>query len=362
MAKAIGLISGGLDSAIAVKLIKDQGIEVLALHIETQFSSERVEHPELGMVPAPQALAFEMGIEYRSIRTGDEYFELIKRPPHGWGSNLNPCLDCHTHFFAIGAKIMREEGFDFVFTGEVMGQRPMSQTREYLRYVERASGLEGYLLRPLSAKVLPETIPEQRGIVDRDRLLGIKGRSRKEQMKLAKQWGLKYYSSPAGGCLLTDRNFSLRLEVLLDELHPNLPTPYDIELLKIGRHFQTKDGARYIVARNNSENSRIIEAAKGAGIYFANPRNFPAPVVALSMRKELSKEELEPISETMATFMMLYGKVEKASGEPVQIVISTPNQEEFSFDLPRAPLFDRQYALSLRVDGEGRKLRRTPWI
>ena len=192
--KAIALLSGGLDSTLAVKLVLDQGIQVEALNYVTPFCQcNRKGRCEAARV------ADEFGIPCKTIAVTDEFFELIRHPKHGYGSGMNPCLDCRILMFSRARQRMEETGADFVFTGEVLGERPMSQRRDAMRIIERESGLEGRLLRPLSAKLLPPTHPEQEGLVDREKLLSISGRSRKPQMALAKELGIYDYPCPAGG-------------------------------------------------------------------------------------------------------------------------------------------------------------------
>ncbi len=206
MVRALGLTSGGLDSILSALVLKDQGIEVAWVNFETPFfSSDRA-----------RRAARMTGIPLRVKNITGVYVKMLKNPNCGYGANMNPCLDCHALMLELAGSIMTEEGFDFLFTGEVLGQRPMSQTKPSLRYVEKQSGYDGYILRPLSAARLPVTIPEKEGLVNRDLLLDITGRSRKPQIKLAGEFGLEDYSSPGGGCLLTDKGYSDRLRDLFD--------------------------------------------------------------------------------------------------------------------------------------------------
>ncbi|MCG8568229.1 MAG: tRNA 4-thiouridine(8) synthase ThiI, partial [Desulfobacterales bacterium] len=184
------------------------------------------------------------------------YMEMMRAPKAGFGKNMNPCMDCHTLMFEQAGKIMEEEGFDFLFSGEVVGQRPKSQNKNSLRYVEKNSGFDGKILRPLSAKCLPETQVEIDGLVDREQLLDINGRSRKIQMELAKKFKVKNYPSPAGGCLLTDKGFSNRLRDLL--YVQKTEEPRLIHLLKNGRHFRLSDQCKVIVGRSKHDNKYIM--------------------------------------------------------------------------------------------------------
>ncbi len=244
--KALGLCSGGLDSILSALVLKKQGIDVTWISFETPFFS---------------SLSAQKASEQTDIRLITQditkiYMEMMKDPKAGFGKNMNPCVDCHTLMFATAGTRMKEEGFDFLFSGEVLGQRPKSQTKNALRYVEKNSGFDGDLLRPLSAKCLPETRMEQQGIVDREGLMDISGRSRKVQMQMAKDFGIKEYPAPAGGCLLTDKIFSNRLRDLLwvqktDETRL-------LHLLKYGRHFRLDNDCKLIVGRSKNDNQQIM--------------------------------------------------------------------------------------------------------
>jgi len=245
--RALGLTSGGLDSILSALILQDQGIQVAWINFETPFfSSDKA-----------RRAARMTGISLTVKNITDAYVEMLKNPNCGYGGNMNPCLDCHALMLQIAGSIMKQEGFDFLFTGEVLGQRPMSQTKPSLRYVEKNSGFPGYILRPLSAKLLPPAVPEQQGLVDRDRLLDISGRGRKEQIKLAEDFGVTDYPAPAGGCLLTDVGFSRRLRDLLD--HQGSFQERDFQLLKYGRHFRLNDKHKVIVGRTKQDNKQILE-------------------------------------------------------------------------------------------------------
>lgn len=271
--KAVGLISGGLDSAIATKLMLDQGIEVMPITFKTPFTG----------VEWALKMGRSLGVNIRVIECYEDYMELVKKPRFGYGKNMNPCVDCKVFMLKRAKEIMERECADFVFTGEVLGQRPMSQQSAQLKLIEKESGLEGYLLRPLSAKLLEPTIAELEGKVDREKLLGIKGRGRKEQIALAKKLGFTEFAAPAGGCLLTDPEFSERLKDALEHGEE------DIALLKLGRHFRTESGAKIVVGRNEEENKRIKELA-GSEDALIEILDFPGPVVLL---KKGNKEDIE---------------------------------------------------------------------
>ena len=254
--KAIGLISGGLDSVLAVKLILEQGISVIGVHFITPFMAQPPKGA--GKEPLPQKHARQLGFELRTIHLGDDYIHLIKNPQWGYGSCMNPCLDCHIFFFQKAKEIMQEEGAHFVFTGEVLEQRPKSQKRTFLRMVEKKSDLEGYLLRPLTAHRLEPTVPEKLGWVNREKLLNFAGRNRKPQIALAKSFGITEYLSPAGGCLLTDPNFCDRLKDLFDR---GAADSNSIQMLKVGRHFRLSPYAKLVLGRDERDNRFLAQLA-----------------------------------------------------------------------------------------------------
>ncbi len=246
MTRAMGLISGGLDSTLAVRVILEQGIEVVGVSFTTPFFGSQ------GAEQAAQA----SGIPLRILDITETHLAMVRSPMHGYGSNMNPCIDCHGLMLREAGGLMKREGGDFLFTGEVLGQRPMSQNKVALRVVERESGYGGRVLRPLSAKLLPETLPELEGLVDRQRLLAISGRSRKRQLELARHYHITEYLTPAGGCLLTDPIFSRRLRDLFD--HQDPVKIRDIELLKVGRHLRFSPTVKVIVGRHAQDNERLL--------------------------------------------------------------------------------------------------------
>jgi len=249
--KAVALFSGGLDSQLAVALMLAQQVEVVGVNFKTPF---------FGNAPYVHQAAQKLGIPLQIIDITNEYLELLKNPRYGFGKNINPCIDCHGLMLKKAGQYMEKIGADFIVTGEVLRQRPKSQHRDALHIVEKLSGYQGLILRPLSAKLLPPTQPELKGLVDRNQLLAISGRSRKEQMELADKFGLQDYPSPAGGCLLTVPSFASRLRRLL-EITP-APSRIELERLKIGRHFISSDGFYLIVGRKNSENQALLESAQ----------------------------------------------------------------------------------------------------
>ena len=265
--KAVALFSGGLDSILAVKLIQKQGIEVKGVNFKTPFFGlDRTFFA---------AKNLDMGLEI--IDLTQELLKILRNPKHGLGKNMNPCIDCHTFMFKKAGEYMSEIGASFIISGEVLGERPMSQNRNSLSIIERESGFEGRILRPLSALLLAETIPEEEGLVDRNKLLNISGRSRKRQMELAVKMGIEDYPSPAGGCKLTEPAFSKRLRDLFAQGVFSLE---DIELLKLGRHFRLSTDIKLVVGRNKEENEKIKEFFQ-EGDFLFKAKNLKGPVSLL---------------------------------------------------------------------------------
>ncbi len=245
MTKALAMISGGLDSTLAAKLIKDQGIEVIGLCFKSYF---------FGPTSAVK-MAKQIDIPLVVIDFSKEHLKMLKNPKHGFGKNMNPCIDCHTMMMNYSGKLLEEYNADFIITGEVLNQRPMSQNRSALDVVKKESGFSDKILRPLCAQNLVSTKMELDGLVDREKLLNISGRSRKIQMELAEKWGIIDYPSPAGGCKLTEPNFAKRLKDLF--MHQENYTENDIELLKYGRHMRVSDDAKIISTRTGEEVAEI---------------------------------------------------------------------------------------------------------
>jgi tRNA U34 2-thiouridine synthase MnmA/TrmU len=302
--KAIGLISGGLDSTLAAKIIKEMGFDVLGLNFFTGFcvSEHRQKLPRKGEKP-PRNEALRAGadlqIPVELIDISKEYLKMLKKPRFGYGANVNPCLDCRIMMLRKAKDYMDRLGAEFVFTGEVLGQRPMTQRMDTLRLVEKESGLEGYLLRPLSAKHLPETIPEKEGVIRREALYGIKGRSRKEQMSLAAEFGVTDYPSPAGGCcFLTDENYARRFRDLVEHKKDQSLTMDDIMLLKVGRHFRTERGTKFIVGRDVRENAFLGRYLDGRIAIQAEHKKGPLTLV----EGVPSDKELELIAAITAKY------------------------------------------------------------
>jgi tRNA-specific 2-thiouridylase len=264
--RALGLCSGGLDSTLAGLVLREQGIEVEWITFETPFFTA---------VKARKA-SEKTGIPLTVKPIYPVYINMLKNPPAGYGKQMNPCMDCHALMFKLAGEMMKEKKFNFLFSGEVLGQRPMSQTKSSLQYVEKHSGLKGYILRPLSAKKLPETIPEKKGLVDRQGLLDIAGRGRKQQIALAEKFGLTDYPAPAGGCLLTDAGYSKRLKDLF--AHQDECTEAQLHLLKYGRHFRLNPDAKLIVGRTQEDNGRILKYHDPQTDTVIDVKDYPSPI------------------------------------------------------------------------------------
>jgi len=301
--RAVALLSGGLDSSLAVRLVQEQGVEVKALHFYTGFCI--TEHKRrLGLTredgqqyvnPALKAAA-QLRVPLEIVDISEEYYDVVLNPKFGYGKNVNPCIDCRIMMLRKAKEIMEREGYHFVITGEVLYQRPMSQTPERLRLIEKESGLEGYILRPLSAKVLPPTIPEIKGWVDREKLLGIKGRSRKVQMELAKRYGLEY-EQPAGGCCyLTDENYAERFrEAFAVE---GRITRDDLVLFSVGRHLRLPSGVKLIIARNEGE----VNFLKGFKNRYNHAYRLDGRGTFALIKGDPSEEDLQTIANIIARY------------------------------------------------------------
>ena len=267
--RALGLCSGGLDSILSALVLRDQGIDVHWVSFETPFFSS----------DNARKASRQTGVPLIVRRITPVYMEMMRAPSVRYGKNMNPCMDCHSLMFRLAGEIMVDQGFDFLFSGEVLGQRPMSQNRTSLRYVEKHSGHDGFVLRPLCAKNLPETIPEREGWVDRERLLDLSGRSRKPQMELAQHYGISDFPAPAGGCLLTDKIFSRRLKDLFD--HQDAFPEKDLELLKVGRHLRLDASTKIVVGRTQKDNEQIGRFIDPAADIVLKVDNFPGPLVVI---------------------------------------------------------------------------------
>ena len=293
--QGIALLSGGLDSSLAVKMMIDQGISVTAVHFTSPFCN--CTSKNAGCKNQAVKVAHEFGVVIRVIHKGMDYMRIVQNPPHGHGRGMNPCIDCRIYMLKRVKEMMAGSGAFFVITGEVLGQRPMSQHRAAIRKIEKESGLEGLILRPLSAQHFPPTIPEREGIVDREKLLGFSGRSRKPQIGLAEKLGVKDYPCPAGGCLLTDSVIAARLRDLFAHV-PDYDLA-DLHLLKMGRHFRLNPGLKIILGRNKLENDQIQALARPGSVIF-QPFDFRGPTCLASGNLDAQTEEM--IGELIARY------------------------------------------------------------
>lgn len=298
--KALALFSGGLDSALAIKIIKDQGIEVIALNFVSHFFGGKNEKAE--------NMAKQLGVQLEYVNFSSVHTEILKDPVHGRGKNMNPCIDCHALMFKTAGDLMEKYGASFIISGEVLGQRPMSQNYQALEKVKALSpGLENLIVRPLSAKLLPESEPEKLGWIDRSKLLDIQGRSRKTQMELMDEFGIVDYPTPGGGCLLTDPAYSKRLRILeedglLEDENSNL-----FHLLKIGRFFRFEKGKYLIVGREQEDNLKINEF-KDYGSLFIRGKEVPGPhMVGFG---DLTQDEIDFALDLFSRYSKVKGTTE----------------------------------------------------
>ena len=272
--KAVGLLSGGLDSTLAARILLDQEIDVHAINFVSPFCT--CTPKTMGCSAVARAVQQLGNIPLHRVAMGDDYLLMVKNPTYGHGRGINPCIDCRIMKLRKAAEYMREIGASFLFTGEVLGQRPMSQHRRAMNIIDRDSGVGQLILRPLSAELFPPTVPELRGWVDRTKLLGFSGRTRKPQIALAKEKNIADYPCPAGGCLLTDKVMAERLKDYFN--HCETPSVKDMPLLKIGRHFRSISGKAVIVARDEAE-GEALERLASASKHLFIPVNFGGPTI-----------------------------------------------------------------------------------
>jgi tRNA-specific 2-thiouridylase len=293
--RALALFSGGLDSTLAMKLVVDQGIEVVAVNVNTGFGStkDRLVHM--------QSMCDQIGVKLEILDLREEYLdEVLFDPKYGYGKTFNPCIDCHGFMFRYTAKLLEKYDASFMISGEVVGQRPMSQNKEAMSNVVRLSECDELIVRPLSAKVLPITKPEREGWIDREKLMDITGRSRAPQLQMVKDIGLENFEPPAGGCLLTEINFSKRIEDFIksDKMEIN-----DIDTLKYGRHLRLPDGAKLIVGRHQEDNE-MLKATKSDKYDKARILDASGPLCLLE------KKATDADKQLATKFIITYGKTE----------------------------------------------------
>ena len=283
--KVVALLSGGLDSQLAIKMMQEQGFDVSAVAIKTPFCDFDCGR---GCGFEIRERADDLDVNLKTVYLGDEYIEMLKHPKHGIGAGFNPCIDCRSMMFDAAKKHMEEIGAEFIISGEVLGQRPMSQHAPALRTIEKESDLVGKIVRPLSAALLPETDPEKDGLIKRENLGMIRGRTRRNQLDMAKKYGIENPPNAGGGCLLTEPQFGIKAKDLFS--HTKNPTINDIDLLKIGRHFRLDEETKFIVGRNKDENE-MIKAIALPGDILLEAKDFVGPVSIL--RGSNAKEHLK---------------------------------------------------------------------
>ena len=317
---ALGLLSGGLDSMLAAELLRRQGIQVTAIIFQTPFFGSTK-----GVTAAKQ-----LGIAHRVEDITLDHLVMVKAPHYGYGKNMNPCIDCHAMMFGKAGELMEELGAHFLFSGEVLGQRPMSQNFKALKLVEEASGYQGLILRPLSAKLLLETDPERDGLVDRKQMMDIQGRSRKRQMQMAQDWGLSEYPAPGGGCLLTDPGFSVRLDELF---HANPSAdPIDVEKLKLGRHFRLPGGSKAVVGRHHKDNEDLKPLIREGDILLKQS-DAPGPLTILD--PDASEQDILAAAALTARYTKT-----GTSGDKVPILVIKSEVDEAVLEVQPMSLMD----------------------
>ncbi len=304
--RALGLFSGGLDSMLAAAVLRAQELEVTLICFVTPF---------FGAERARESAA-HLGLPLKELDFTDKFLPLIYDPPHGWGRGHNPCVDCHILMLREAGARLSVEGFDLLFTGEVLGQRPMSQNRGALNLITRESGFADVLVRPLSAKSLKTTRPEELGWVDRERLLNLSGRGRKRQIALAKELGITRYPAPAGGCLLTDPGYAARLKELL--CHVQEAPRRELEMLRYGRHFRLPGGAKAVVGRTERENEALL-GMKAPGDLLVKVEKIPGPVVLVC--------GAEADTDLEAAAMLAAAYSDAQPGTPVRVMAENTGQD-----------------------------------
>ena len=307
------LYSGGLDSILSYKVLEEQGINVVAIRFISSFFGSHLLKKE-NQEKEVQNTKEKYGIKLIIKDISDEFLDIVKYPEHGYGKYLNPCIDCKIFMIKKALTIMSDIKADFIATGEIVGQRPMSQRRDALNIIDRESGAKGLILRPLCAKHLSITKPEEKGLINREKLLSICGRGRKDQIKLAEIYGIKDYPAPAGGCILTDPIISERLKKLI-KLYKDF-TPYDALLAQVGRQFLIESNAWLILGRNKGENIKIKELAEEDALIL-KADSIPSPTAALFRFN--SEKQIEISARILAKYCNLKKLKEKDSDITVNI-------------------------------------------
>lgn len=320
--KAIVLVSGGLDSLLTIRAIQNQGIEPIAVHFHMPFVKPTADEVKARL---QKSVVEQLGARLRFEEVHEEYLEMFHKPVFGYGKNLNPCMDCKILFLRKAKQIMEEEGASFLATGEVLGQRPMSQRKWSLDQIEQHAGVKGILLRPLCALHLEETIPQKEGWVKKELLHNINGRSRQPQMRLAKEWGLVNYPAPAGGCLVTDKFFCARLQDLLDNDQFDLA---NIDLVKLGRHIRVNKGLYLEVGKDKADNEKILNYVLDGDVIM-RPATLPGPTMVC--RGKLDADSKLLAAQIVARYTKSESTVEvliKDAGERETITVSKIDDEK----------------------------------
>jgi tRNA U34 2-thiouridine synthase MnmA/TrmU len=333
-AKGIGLLSGGLDSALACLAVRDAGAEVHCLHFFTGFCvtghNSRVGRTDRPIANHALQVAAEIGVPLELVDIAEDYLPVVLKPKHGYGRNMNPCIDCRVFMLVRARDFMEKTGADFVFTGEVVGQRPKSQVKTALHAIEREAGLDGRLLRPLSARILPPTLAEEQGLIDRAKLFGFSGRGRKPQIELARRYGLKTFMQPAGGCcFLTDEAYSNKLKDVIAHDGPENLSVDDVIVLGVGRHFRLSPRLRIVVGRNAVENNFLSHLRPGR--WSAIVVGFTGPTaIALG---EVGDDDWPAMASIVARYSDGRGErtieVEFTRGDAVRRIAVAPASAEF---------------------------------
>lgn len=292
--KAIALFSGGLDSILAVKLMQEQDIEIIGFNFRNFLSAEKSRNDDGVVINGAKLL----NIPIKIIDADQSYLDLLMKPKYGYGKNYNPCIDCKIHIFSKARELMEAEGASFVFSGDVLGERPMSQTKSPMQLIENQSGLKGLVVRPLCAKLLEPTLPEIEGIIDREKMMDISGRSRKPQYELVEKYSVTEFPSPAGGCLLTEKSFSIRIEELLTK-NPDASIT-DVRMLRYGRHFRLENGDKVIVGRRQLDNEKLRELATDEEYIVLRAKEIPGPSVIL--KRKVSDATIKTACEMTAAY------------------------------------------------------------
>ncbi len=323
--RALALFSGGLDSCLAMKLVADQGIEVIALNFVSHFFGGKNEKAE--------SMAKQIGVQLEYINFSEEHMDIMRNPVFGRGKNMNPCIDCHSLMFSVAGRLLEEYKADFLISGEVLGQRPMSQNSQALEKVKSHSKLADLIVRPLCAKLLPPSKPELEGLIDREKLLDISGRSRKPQMELAKKFGLVDYPTPGGGCLLTDPGYSKRLKIieedgLLEDKYSDI-----FHLLKIGRFFRF-DEKKYLFVGRTKEDNELMLKYKKYGSFFIRGNGVGGPYIV--GYGDLSQEEKQFAMDVFSKYCKFKGN------QPIEVFfnekslpVDTLNKEKIDSEIKK---------------------------